>query len=349
MSSAQKRHLKYDESLPQRSYCHRRRLLCEYPLPSKPSNNADDAGTDTTAHAYDGNEAIKAKVLEILTQEGVPCPNTPWPSHRRPNALVLIDHFLTPTLTPWIGSALAQITMQAYALRLAMEAPYLLHTILAFFATHLSCLYPSEEKWSVAATMRYSLSLTQYLGRLIEQSLGPGDADAISTAAVLHTMLASIHESRRTKASPSESRFCSAWLLSFQGTQLLLERTELRAALEQGIWADTIAAQSVPEPMLTLQHPELSAINRANLEALRTLQSVIPLTAPQHQHTYAHPLQLLPTLLSLTNTTTCDAVSTFITFISHLPLAYNYLLEAGEPEALLILGFWSALLSRLDV
>ncbi len=276
--------------------------------------------------------------------------------------LELLTHFIAPSSAAWIGSPSSQLTMQSHAVNLSLHAPYLLHTILAFSATHLSYLHPGNQKYRLAAVLHYNLSLGHYRERLC-RGLDEGDADTVFTAAILHTMLAFVHESRRARGSEGEGegKFCSAWLRSFQGTQILLERPELRSALEKGIWTDMLNESNVLAPIGPFDPLERSADDQTTFAHITALESSISHLPPRHRDGLLVPARMLrilippaeaePTKLTGTELTKGppEPMSPFIHFINHLPPAFGYLLEASQPEALVILGTWTALLTRVDV
>lgn len=101
--------------------------------------------------------AVRKEVLRVLEAA----------SERRPESdgqhvdyLQLLDHFLNDD-TPWIGSTACQRVLQKHGVRLGLEAPHLLHAIVAFSASHIDSLQLNL-KFRITAVYHYDRLLASF-------------------------------------------------------------------------------------------------------------------------------------------------------------------------------------------
>ncbi|KAI7626311.1 hypothetical protein KC319_g17561, partial [Hortaea werneckii] len=102
-----------------------------------------------------------------------------------------MDHF-EDTLEPWLGSPVAQSMIQEHGIQIGLKAPYLLHALLAYSASHLSRLHPDQPKYSEAAKTHFTRSLQAYSTELVYE-LERGNANALLSASGILAKLSFIN------------------------------------------------------------------------------------------------------------------------------------------------------------
>ncbi|KAL5324802.1 hypothetical protein ACEPPN_005920 [Leptodophora sp. 'Broadleaf-Isolate-01'] len=229
--------------------------------------------------------------------------------------------------------------MQQHCLQLSVGAPYLLHAVLAFSASHLNFLLPHERRYGVTATFHYDLSLASYSSEITTR-LDATNGDSLLGACHLHTMLAFRN---LQSADDTEEEKPFTWLRTMQGTAIL--RSNLCPYLEASVW-HSVAVESRSWEEAFCNHLD-SDNSWASLTswALHRLCGVDP-DPMLRENPYEKPLSRLCLLMR------CeigqDKIGMFMSFIGRLPPLFVQLLDRNDSKAMLILCYWSALLSQID-
>jgi hypothetical protein len=262
------------------------------------------------------------------------------------DSLELLDHFVE-TKVPWIGSPECQRIMQEHAFRLALEAPYLLHAILAFSATHLSFLHPDEKKYGIAAATHYECSLALYSSQL-RTGLNGVSADAIFACCHLHSMLAfrNVYLASTELLLDSADGYAHGWLRAIQGTKVLREHSALKPDADQSIWAPVCIEGRAYEDFTfngELDDTDSTAFMRS--KALHQLCDV-SMDSRNSVNPYQEPLIQLCRLLR------CKighgTIGMLMVFIGKLPYSFVKLLDEMDPRAMLIIAHWCALMEKVN-
>ncbi|KAF2676473.1 hypothetical protein K458DRAFT_181944 [Lentithecium fluviatile CBS 122367] len=228
------RRKKCDESQPACQQCQRKGIQCDYL-----SNHRDAARTRSmlqsqSQYSMSRQSARKeiAGVLELLCEQNGPSVK----SHpRRVDVLQLIDHFLSEK-NPWMGTPATQKTFQKHGMRLGMDAPHMLHAIVAFSAAHLDHLYP-DPKLRVAAVHHYGRLVALYAVHM--EQLGTETINHLFGTCILLTMLSYLvvgYDNPDLLCNPEEHECNWEAFRSLGGVRIMQGVPEYRAQLSQGVW-----------------------------------------------------------------------------------------------------------------
>lgn len=313
-------------------------MQCDFAdLPTSSQGTASNVPPKINEHL--SRASARERINSYLEKVGIPCVQLKNPTEPPCANLELLDHF-TKEAGPWIGSPECQRMMQQHGLQLSVEAPYLMHAILAFSASHLNFLHPTERKYRIAATLHYDLSLALYSAQ-IRNGIDACNADAILGCCFLHTMLAFQNVQ---SAEQVESGNELTWLRTMQGTAIL--RSNIHPHLDDtSIW-HRVAIESRGEEEFFCNHIE-SEISWASTtsKALHRLCEM-ELESSVQENPYEKPLSRLCLLMQ------CDIgqdkIGMFMSFIGRLPPNFVQLLDGNDPRATLILCYWCALLSQIE-
>lgn len=363
--SCKKRRVKCDEKKPSCSQCFEKGLKCQFPPPKISSRASKVATVDTEdSEARDEPDEAHQRILELLNEDDFPSLHAQDSIYTQQDAIELLDQFVTRKEITWMGGSIGQGILQEHGMRLAFDAPYLLHTMLAVSAAYMSHQEPDNEKYSTAASLHHDHSLT-LLTAEIRSSLPEKDADAVFGASLMHTLLAFVNSMIAPANQPFGQGHGITWVRSLRGAPILLQTPEIYRALRTGIWAplnriyDDIVST---EPIIN--EAELCPSRTEELAQVRLLKEIClaeqlsppssssspispsPPPPPPQRAVLAKQLAALESLVP----ESAHPLSTgrFICFFAVAPQDMGQLWAADEPRALLILGFWCALISRIQ-
>lgn len=283
-------------------------------------------------------ELAKARILMHLELINVPKTQSstgasdPYQRHHVPQ---LLDHFTNMDI-PWAGSPQCQRVTQTWGLTLAATNPFLIHGILAFSAAHLYTVHPQENKYRLAASLHYGLSLTGFAASLSETVSGQ-NADALFACCYLHAMLA-FHYKRRADEPPvKEDDF--AWLRLMKGIPILQRTNILRPHLTKSLWMPVFIESGafspktgpLPEPTVPLEAAD------PEIEALR-IECEVTSNSDDDENPYATPIAHLNKLSGMNIDS--SKIGPMMVFIGRMPETYVQLLEKMDVRAMKILRVW---------
>jgi hypothetical protein len=330
---------KCDESRPNCSQCLHRQDHCDFASQPSSEEFLGPISTDSKA-ALVSQISARKQIRLYLEKMGVPGHQ---PTYDPADTLELLDHFMEAT-TVWIGSPKVQKVMQEYGLQLSLTAPYLLHSIAAFSASHLSLSRPNQKKYSMAAILHYERSLTSYSIEL-RTHLDASNADSIIGCSHLQTMLAfgNVYQSLASFSGGGEF----AWLRAMRGVTILWDTPNLRPHLENSIWyrvcIDTRASDSS-----VCNHTEPDETNLWASHTSTVLHQLCdrgPNPGIQENPYQVALSHLCPLMRGDIGQGT---IGPFMFLIGSLPSSYIELLDRKDPRAMLILCYWSTFLSQID-
>jgi len=262
------------------------------------------------------------------------------------NPSELLDHFINIT-TPCIGSPEFQRILHEEGFRLSVEAPYLLHTILAFSASHLSYLWPQEQNYGMVATFHYDLSLTLYRTQILS-GLDAKNADALLGCCHLQSMLA-FRGVGSADFNEDRSTLPFTWLRTMQGVGILWQANNLGLYLNESyLWRPVLVESGFMETF-ACDHSGAQSVTSALSVALHQLCEVelkTPSNPAPKENVYRKPLSRLCVLLH--GDITQDKICLFMRFISVLQPNFLQLLDHYDPRATLIIASWCAWLSQIN-
>jgi len=293
-------------------------------------------------------ELAKARILMHLELINVPKGQSSTDaseSYQRHHVSQLLDHF-TSMDVPWAGSPQCQRVTQTWGLTLAVTNSFLLHGILAFSAAHLHSLYPKENKYRLAASIHYGLSLTGFASSLSETVSGQ-NADALFACCYLHAMLA-FHYKRRADEPPVKDNDF-AWLRLMKGIPILQRTNILRPHLTKSLWMPVFIESGafspktgpLPEPTVPAQAAD------PEIESLRVECGVSSASNTEgEENPYATPIAHLNKLSGMTIDS--SKIGPMMVFIGRMPESFVQLLERMDVRAMKILRVWCRMAAGVE-
>ncbi|RMZ00515.1 hypothetical protein D0862_06691 [Hortaea werneckii] len=360
------RRVKCDEVRPTCGHCVERKWECEFPttatrrkgpalspvssVSEKQPSGSQSPTPDPTGLEVGSRVWKHTQLLSCLEKLNVPrqAPGD-HSAYQRQDALELMDHF-EDTLEPWLGSPVAQSMIQAHGVQIGLKAPYLLHAILAYSASHLSRLHPEQPKYSEAAKTHFTRSLQAYSTELVYE-LERGNASALLCASGILAKLSFINtpvlSNEKMSAPP-----VPAWIRSMQGVRTIMSTPTLRKQLEGGLFQDVVRyyTGSARVPVTRCPTDDGQMLHTALIYALRSL-CLRPGTTTTHNHAAVvagssqSPLNTYTVVLDrLEGIMLCElrneTVDPMLAFIATLEPSFLELLEQHDERASLILAFW---------
>lgn len=320
-----------------------RELHCDFPNNISEQSISPDLPGNTIGSI--SRASATSQILASLEQAGFPCSEFKNPIYKPGDAIELIDHFLDTT-TPWLGSPKLQKIIQKDGLLLALRAPYLLHSILAISASHLSYLHPEQKKYEVAATIHYQHALTSYSSQL-RTGVDAESADSVIGCGYLQTMLAFENIFRASKEEAGGGGGGGVtWLRAMQGVRILLGASGISPHLEQSIWLPVFLEsggweENICQAAENMDDSWMSTTSKTLHDLCEVLFDPSCLQSP-----YQQPLSILCRLIR--SNMSHDTIGRFMVFIGKLPNDFVELFEQNEPRALLLMAYWCALISGVD-
>jgi hypothetical protein len=330
-----------DESRSHCGQCDDRGDQCDFLTVSAPSQATSSTSSNQTNEPAKSRVSAREWIESYLDQMQIPkrpCKHLKSLAHNACNSVELLNHFFETT-DPWIGSTVCQRTMQQHCLQLSVRAPYLLHAVLAFSASHLSFLLPHERRYRVTATFHYDLSLASYSSQ-IRIRLDAANADSLLGACYLHTMLAFRN---LESADNTEDHSPFTWLRTMQGTAIL--RSNLHPYLDASVW-HPMAIESRCWEEAICNHLDLDGSWTSHTSvALHKICEANP-DPMLKENPYEKPLSRLCLLMRCG--TGQDKICMFMSFIGRLTPLFVQRLELNDSKATLIICYWCALLTQID-
>ena len=292
-------------------------------------------------------ESVKVQIIRSLKDADVPSSDLKNPFYKQSDTAELVDHFIEVSY-PWFGSTESQRIMQYDGLQLLLRAPYLLHGILSFSASHLSYLHHYNKKYCAAAVLHYQLSLISYQERL-QKDVNSKNVDLLFGGCLLQSMMAFgylFHEARDGPLDSDDKGVGLTWLRAMQGTKILYEREELRPYLTKSIWLPVFLESNCwEESFCNHQEDEEDSWAAHTSKALHRLFELDD-SSIVDENPYRQPLALLCQLMRCESSH--DNIGMFMMFSGKLPPEFIGLLENSDQKAMLIMGYWSALFGKID-
>jgi hypothetical protein len=319
-----------DEAKPYCGQCQDRRIQCDL-AESKPS---EEIKQNSSVAPKSTRQMIELYVRDMA----VPCPEFKDPVYKKSHTMELLDHFFETKDVKWIGSTEFQKIMLERGLEFCLDAPYLVHAILAFSASHLNFLHPGEKRYAVAATLHYEHSLTSYSAKL-RTPLTKENGDPVVGCCHIHTMLAF----RNRTSSHYSGGF--TWLRAMQGVRILWETAALRPHMPESCWYPVCMESKAGRKPNSCDHDaeDPSTWVATTSKALHRLCEM----PPGQENPYEIPLAHLCRLMRLDKVDHAQ-IGIFMVFIGKLPASFVQLLDQNDPMAFLLVAYWATFLSRID-
>ncbi|KAL4743154.1 hypothetical protein BDV11DRAFT_202142 [Aspergillus similis] len=336
-----------DETRPCCGKCERLGLECTYeailpPGYGKLKKDIDDALVarvvhrenaaipDATAHSL-AVSAITTQVDAVLQLS-----STMTKSKGCLSNLEILRHFqdiFTPNTM--IISEKGKDIMRGKMIRLALQSPFLMHSLIGVAIAHLRSVLPDDKgNYALLEAHHWQRAIRQYSTEL-QSSIGPQNMDALFSACLLMTVNSFALDSYNPRQSfvfspnPVESL---NWLFVQSGLRHLLGRAV--PWLRKSMWWEMFM-ESRNDLFEEGLHPDLA--NLCGITESTTTEN----------NPYLWPLRMLTPLLTLEPS--LRTYSRITTFMGRLLPDYYERLIAKDTPALVILAWWLALMTRVDL
>ncbi|KAG4442633.1 hypothetical protein IFR05_001889 [Cadophora sp. M221] len=349
--NCKRRRIKCDESKPKCLQCTDRDIRCDF-ADSLSSHNCSGAqpGIDSQPRQK-VNSYLKTDDHRPTVQDHVPTADdiqlyleTTIETQQLPNdpqctIFELLSHFFT-IAGPSIGSSGCQKVLQKHGLELSRSAPYFLHAILAFSASHLNFLHPQENKYEIAASIYYGLSLKSYAAQ-ISAGLDANNADSVVGCGYLHTMLAF----RNVQSGDLAGAGDLGWLKTMQGVRILWATKILHSGLTNSPWRPLCAESRVTHEF-RCNHAETGNSGAAMEDISRALHQFLEVgfSPSGSGNVYKEPLNRLCMILQ--SYSGHDKIEMSTALIGLLSPTFLELLDRKDPKAIMIICYWCAIFGR---
>ncbi|KAL3435172.1 hypothetical protein BDV09DRAFT_185290 [Aspergillus tetrazonus] len=294
------------------------------------------ATLDATAHSL-AVGAVTTQVDEVLQLS-----STMTKSKGCLSNLEILRHFqdiFTPNTM--IINETGKDAMRVKMVRLALESPYLMHSLIGVAIAHLRNVLPDDKgNYALLESHHWQRAINQYSTEL-QSSIGPHNMDALFSACLLMTVnsfaLNSYNPRQSFVFSPNPVESLN-WLFVQSGLRHLLSRAVpwVRKSMWWAIFMESRNDLFEDErPGGEGLHPDL-----ANLCGINEF-------TPTENNPYLWPLRMLTPLLTLEPS--LRTYSRITTFMGRLLPDYYERLVAKDTPALMILAWWLALMMRVDL
>lgn len=348
--NCKKRRIKCNEVHPECSNCGEKGLSCEYPSSSRSPQSqtvsipSQSRRCSRSRHSPPRDKTLDHRIAAILDEDDVPGEILTQQGYQRSDVYDLLDHFVNLTNRAWIGCPWAQHRVQSLVRREAASAPYLLYSALAFSAAHMHHLDPASSKYRVAAPYHYQHSLRRYSDKLNAPLLAD-DAEALLASCQLHAFLAFSTASSTQDELPGVEL---GWVQSMRGIRFIVQAPQLMESIQSGSFGPLITMASNDWQSVHAQHqldPKTTrvATDLRQLQVLGELCIELPAT---HRDALVQAISMLRDVAQLKPAP--QMIGTCMAWINRLPTTVIELLKTGDSVAVLTLGLWCALFSRID-
>jgi hypothetical protein len=274
----------------------------------------------------------------------------------------LLHCFHNYTVTT-LSSPTWQRILTAKTLNLIQTYPFFSHAIIAFTASHLTCV--SGRSSSVSAATYHTQKALELYGERLHRARDRAEMDAMLAACFMLTALFYLsHDKLNTTESwispIQDSTSKPHWSTVLSGPTLLLQSNGHIESVSESLWlpftreSQYLVGQAREQPGSGEQLVTL--LTDLCMESFNTASSM-PALDSTATNAYLSALDVLNPALrrhfdaeNLT-LTPCTDVATYVllmTFPSRMNNLFIERLSARDPLALLLVGFWLALLSKLD-
>ncbi|KAL2849984.1 hypothetical protein BJX68DRAFT_92104 [Aspergillus pseudodeflectus] len=359
-AKCKQRRVKCDETRPRCQKCEKLNLECTYEVILPPGcgkltttgkkheqaptqerliaqflERIPDVGPDATAHTM-AVKAIATQIDHLLQLK----------QGKFGECLSNIDtlrHF-QDTITPTIISRSGKEVMRGKMIRLALQSPYLMHSIIAVSIAHLRQTLPASDssfaRYTLLETHHWQKAIHQYSAEL-QSPISPSNMDTLFSACLLMTVNSFAMDTYNPRASfvfSANPATSLNWLFVQSGLRHLLGRTA--PWLRKSMWWE----------MFMDSRGDSFEDMRAGREGLHPhLADLCGVTefSTTENNPYTWPLRMLTPLLKLEL-----SVKTFpkiTTFMGRLLPDYYETLVRKEPPALILLAWWLALMLGIDL
>ena len=305
----------------------------------------DDAGgrRQRNTHSDDApNNELFEQVWEKLQPIAEVCSLAEL-SIQKTSLQTLLSHFIS-CKDEWLAAPTFQQIIQQHGIQLGLQSDYLLHAILAVTASHMHSLDPTKAELELIYGFHNSLSLRLYREKL--NNIQPEDADALFACGAIHTIMAVRYTMLDAIAS------CEM-LGAFNSLVLGLKSIKIFPAFHCPFHRENRIANSQLHRLFatcdfarqwTIEVNQEVSKRTSHLAGLESHLCQLAGSAV-FEDMYREPFQYL--VLVGEHEHRSNALDVLFSFSNQLETRYLEALEDQAPVALLLLGYWLAMFSKI--
>ncbi|EAW11202.1 Zn(II)2Cys6 transcription factor domain-containing protein [Aspergillus clavatus NRRL 1] len=234
-----------------------------------------------------------------------------------------------------------RVSIVAKQLTRQTQTPFVMHTLIAVATSHLSHAVPDNTAYKLAEAYHWQRAIGQY-SKELASGVGPHNMDSLFSTCLLMTVNSFALDEYNPRKSFvfSDDPGALSWLILQGGLRHLLGLTRpwLCISMWLGVFMDNVEESKVFDdhrPGRAGLHPALADI--CGIEDTTTEES----------NPYLWPLRMLTALLAAERS--MKSFSMYTTFMGRLLPIFWDRLANKDPPALVILGWWLALLDSIGL
>jgi Fungal specific transcription factor domain len=322
--------LQCDESLPQCRNCVKSNRKCLY-FQEQATLVASTSHTDTRAVAAEAALGTEVFAFSIARMTGIATARG-----ATQNSFVYMLRHFEETASSTLSSPTGRRIMKAKVPSIIQQYPFLLHSVLAFSATHLRHLGQLGAEMGIASSFHTQRALQLYAQRL-RQPVADDEMDAMLAACLMLTGLSFVAEDHLNPTNAWTTQQTGfRWVTIASGLSILLQA--------QHTWD---RSKSFWLPFLT----EARSSQRDEEADLQNLPGMLLEVCECSPSCANHPNPYTPALRILGSMMTVQPdIHTFarlISFPSRLTPDFVDLIYGKDTRALLVLSYWFALMCQI--
>ncbi|KIV79514.1 hypothetical protein PV11_07071 [Exophiala sideris] len=344
--NCKQRHVKCDETIPECDRCSRAGVDCDYhngkPYRKCSSTQSSSLTVDIASlSTYDCKTGSHLNLHAMGAAISAMAGDSREDSMKSVGLTRLLSHFAEDALTT-LGSPKAQNIMRTKMPRLAQEHPFLLHSVLAFSATHLGEWESCRHVFTASATYHMSRALCLYLGQM-DSITDLQTLDAMLSTCMILTSLAyygAINDTSDSWIFGTHSTSHYDWLTVTSGLGFLLRQAEAQRYIHESFWLPIIIESDA------FNGPNLPSGSREAFNLPALLADVCGIgDAVNEMNPYDKPFRILDTMFSFP--TRGQSFPKLMSYPCRLESKFVALVHEKDHVALLLLSYWFALMCKL--
>lgn len=327
------------------SHCRRLGKPCQYPTGGievglaveNDQSSTTDPGQDSALYL----STLRSQIDAVLVSTDEVDPDLAHLSPLiRKHAVESLEHFLQCNRS-WLKTPYVQSVMQRQAASdHLLHEPHLFHAVLAVSTAHIAVLKPDDESYGLASAVHSQRSLRLYT-ECLNSDFGEQNIDRLYFTTHILSMLAfnaiqHEHEPQQWQLPP--------FVEPMRGMAVLQNLPHVGPRLRAGVWQSSVRSCEVWHQRV--RDRLRLGINDCLSPALVALRSYSNSLPPEEAGFYNERIDMLG-ILDLCSSEP-RAINAICSFVGRAPVEYITKLRNGEEMALLLLLYWSQLLSKCN-
>ncbi|PGH06037.1 hypothetical protein GX51_02628 [Blastomyces parvus] len=346
-----RRRVKCDETKPRCHRCQRHGVNCQY-HPAEPlaagRNRALEILGDYAAPTGEifslALSSTARSISELLQEANEPFPpaggaNIPGSSNAGRRQIDALHHFALFT-SHTMGAPIARHIIRSQVLPLALSSPHLMHVLIAISRAHLSRLVPSYQGGRSEESYHWQRAVALFQREMM-LPINQHNMNAVISTCIMLAVLAFTCDDTTATGSWvfSESSTANNWLYVQGGLPTILAR--YREQANDNIWVPVIHDSDDHHGTYSDKRPGPDGLPPEFVE----LCEIYP-DSDGENNPYHPPLRAIASLQKLEPSSL--TFTKLVTFVGTVKSGYRLLLQRKDPRALLILGYWFAMMCSVD-